>query len=79
MTVVIYDNGDDGISFFITDKNTTGLDGAYLNGDITTKQRDRLNEILYDDNFDFKVDMLKQFPVDAVKSGAKVIVCGCYW
>lgn len=76
-TVVIWDNDIERIKFFVTEEDMTGMHQAYINGDLTTdEQAGRLNAVVYDKNGDYCVQMLDNFPVEAVQAGAQVIVCG---
>lgn len=78
-TVVIWDQcGTDPLQFFVVDKDITELDGVYINStESTDEQCEKLNEVLaYDDSGRTKVKLLSKFPLQAVKDGAPVIVCG---
>ena len=76
-TVVIWDEMQGEIKFFVVDQDLQHLDGTYINGSDDDKKLDQLNEVLgYDDNGKPKVTLLTAFPMDAVKEGAAVIVCG---
>jgi hypothetical protein len=78
-TVVIWDQcGSESLQFFVFDKDIRDLDGVYINStESSDEQVDKLNEVIaYDDDGRPKVKMLSQFPLQAVKDGASVIVCG---
>ena len=76
-TVVIWHDDLEGIHFFITEADMAGLHNAYINGYLTTpEQTKRLNAVIFDEEGRYLVEMLDNFPVEAVQAGAQVIVCG---
>ena len=76
-TVIIFDQLDAEILFFVLDGDHTDLDGAYINSTGTPdNEADELHKRLYNKNGSFKVVSTKTFPVQAVKDGAFVIVAG---
>jgi hypothetical protein len=80
-TVLIWDCcGEEPIRFAVFEGDLRRFDHIYLNaaGDDEELQ-DELNEALYDqESGKYLVDWLSEFPVDAVKNGAFVIVAGFY-
>lgn len=79
-TVIIWDQcGQEQLLFFVVDGDLSELDGVYLNGCGDEEKVDKLNSIIYRDDYSsYRNFALTKFPVDAVKNGAKVIVCGFY-
>jgi hypothetical protein len=78
-TVVVWDScGADPISFFVV----TGRDISYLNGKYVNHEDNpdfintHLKKLVYGEDGMLAVEMLAAFPVDEVKAGATVIVCG---
>jgi hypothetical protein len=79
-TVVIWDNGNDGLRFFVTEADMTGMQGVYINSTRTTDvEADRLNAVVYDRDGNYLPQMLDIFPTEVVREGAQVIVCGFIW
>jgi hypothetical protein len=80
-TVIIYDQLNASIEFMVVPADVSHLNGAYINSsdtdDVLAEELDKLVHE-YDQNGKFvrPRSMLDQFPVDAVRRGAKVIVCG---
>ena len=75
-TVVIYDQcGEDVIQYFVVNADISHLDRTYVNQSEESKCNE-LNKILFNDNCDIAVTLLKAFPVQEVIDGAKVIVVG---
>lgn len=77
-TVIIYDTcGEDSIKFFIVDGSFKNLNNKYIGLEGTSKkEEDQINSLIWNSTFD-KMLYLKEFPVEAVKEGAEVIVLGC--
>lgn len=82
-TVVIFDQPDKPIRFFVVGEDWSHINGVYINASFRgyySKDKilahDYLSEYLYDKNGKEKVEFVDKFPVQAVKDGAKVIVCG---
>jgi hypothetical protein len=77
-TVLIWDQcGYEELQFAVIDRDVTHLNGVYINhADQDEALCDELNTLFYDTNGRCVVPLSKEFPVDAVKQGAPVIVCG---
>jgi hypothetical protein len=77
-TVVIWDScGIETLKFFVVNRDVSRLDGKYVNSsDISDEEQQEVLNLVYDENGKQAVPMLNQFPVDAVRDGATVIVCG---
>lgn len=77
-TVVIWDECDANVRFCVVDQDLSRLNGLYMNSDdISNEDFDSIHNIMYNEDGSYKVALTHAFPVDAVKAGAKVIVCGC--
>lgn len=77
-TVVIWDECDASVRFCVVDQDLSRLDGLYMNSyGIRNKDFDLIHDIMYNGDGSYKVALTHTFPVDVVKAGAKVIVCGC--
>lgn len=74
-TVLIYDNvGMCPIEFAVLDGDYSHLNGIYINAaDADEKLQDELDKLVYDDH---ALLFLSEFPAQAVKDGAIVIVAG---
>lgn len=74
--VVIFDQLlEEPLQFFVTtDQRFLGLNGVYINGD--EDKSVVLSDLIYDSNGDKLVKMSQVFPVDAIRRGAPVVVCG---
>ena len=71
-TVMIFDN-EEGIDFIVLDGDFSELNGQYLNAE----GDELLAELMYDNvTGEPKVKFLKEFPLQEVLNGAKVVVCG---
>lgn len=77
-TVLIYDQcGQEEIQFAVLDGDYSELNGIYINNAHQEQEdQDRLNDLICDEEGGYKINLLDQFPVDAVKDGAVVIVAG---
>ena len=77
-TVLIYDQiGMCPIQFAVINKDLSHLNDIYLNStDCDEMLMRELSDLLYDDDGKEKVNFIQNFPVDVVKEGALVIVCG---
>jgi hypothetical protein len=71
-TVIIYDQwGQEDLTFGVTELDCEGLNNLYINAfDTNDEDTKRLNEII--DQTNFSTD----FPCQAVKDGATVVVIG---
>lgn len=90
--VIIWDELDANIYFFVVEcptearyKQILEMDKAYINSDgpfpsLPTRKYEammkRLNDLIYDPNGNIKLPKLIEFPIEEVKAGASVIVCG---
>ena len=77
-TVMIYDQLDASIKFLVLDGDYKHLDGIYINAsDQDEKLQDELSNLLYDpQNGQDRVTLLTEFPTQAVRDGAEVIIAG---
>lgn len=77
-TVIIWDELNAAVTFFVVDGDHTALNNVYINStDATNEQLDGLNALIYkDDDGEFKHEALDEFPKQAVIEGANVIVAG---
>lgn len=80
-TVVIWDTmGLEAMQFFVADGDVTRFNRLYVNSYTKDKtQKKLLDELLaftYDAKGNFLHKLLDDFPVEVVKQGAAVIVCG---
>lgn len=74
-TVIIWDEVQAQIQFVVIDRDVSHLNGVYINGDDDEKSQE-LSDLLCLGDGECPIDFLDNFPVDAVKDGAKVIVAG---
>jgi len=77
-TVVIWDSVDAEIKFFVVDRDLTHLNGKYVNSVDNTEAEDKeISMLVYNEETGKQmIKMLSTFPVEAVRAGAEVIVCG---
>lgn len=84
-TVLIYDQLDSSLKFFVLDGDYSHLNGVYINQYIEDKKaqkaaeakQDELNDLMYvPETGEFKHTALDEFPTQAVREGAIVIVAG---
>lgn len=77
-TVVIWDSVDADVKFFVTDRDLTHLNHKYVNScEIPDAESDEICNLVYDSTTGEQItEMQDEFPVEAVKAGAAVIVCG---
>lgn len=82
-TVIIFDQGDSKIVFFVVAGDCAKLDGVYVNAMVDKKLQKRhyeLEDILLDIAYDHGTGKLNphetKFPVQAVRDGALVITAG---
>lgn len=76
-TVIIYDSVfEQPISYYVVDGDYSHLDGVYGNHmGFSQKLQDELYKIVFNEDWTSK-PALDKFPLQAVKEGAIVIVCG---
>ena len=86
-TVIIYDQLDAELNFVVIDKDVTHLNGVYINScalddedeDEFEAKQDELSALFYEENgknTELCNQLTTEFPVQAVRDGAAVIVCG---
>lgn len=77
-TVVIWDScGVEPIRFFVVNRDLEHLNGKFYGSvDCSEEDGQEVSNLVYTDSGEQYVEMMDSFPVDAVKAGAKVIVCG---
>lgn len=76
-TVVIWDDCEANLKFFVVDRDVSHLNGVYVNSLNTTEEQcAEASSLVYDDKGKQVIEMQDEFPVEAVKEGAKVITCG---
>lgn len=85
-TVLIYDQLDADLKFFVLDGDYTKFKGVYINQCSTgnkreqkaaEKKQDELTNLLYDQNTgELLLPFLGEFPTEEVRNGAAVIVAG---
>ena len=80
-TIVIWDCcGEESIRFFIVNGNYSYLDRLYINtyydDEEGQKLLDELNNLVFNEDGSYKVEMLETFPSHEVTGGAAVIVAG---
>jgi hypothetical protein len=78
-TVLIYDQcGQAPLRFYVLGEDYRHLHGTYINSDSNDNLQDELSALLGLADYPDSRPHLDVFPVDAVKEGAAVIVCGFY-
>lgn len=78
-TVMVFDScGEYPLKFYVLDGDYSHLNNVYINlcPDRNYILEFELNELLYTESGREKYKYLKNFPVEEVKQGAIVIVCG---
>lgn len=76
-TVIIWnDIYENDIKFVVIDKDVSHLNGVYINSNADESKVEELDELMFAGGPHYVVELLDEFPVDAVKDGAKVIVAG---
>ncbi len=84
-TVLIYDQLDSSLKFFVLDGDYSHLNGVYINQYVedekaqkaTDTKQDELTDLIYvPETGEFKHSALDEFPTQAVREGATVIVAG---
>lgn len=73
-TVLIWNEFELGIRFAVVEDDWTRFNGVYVNS--TQAQCAELTDLVFDDQGDYKIAFQPEFPVQAVKDGAQVIICG---
>jgi hypothetical protein len=85
-TVIIYDQCEANLTFFVLDGDYRHLNNVYINQCVgktkkeqkaAEKLQDELNNLVYDQKTGATIlPILTVFPIEAVQSGADVIVAG---
>jgi hypothetical protein len=76
-TVVIWDNCDAALKFFVVNGDLRKLNNKYVNStECSNKDADKICGIVYDSEGKSKVEMFDTFPVDEVLAGAFVVIMG---
>ena len=77
-TVVIWDNCEASLKFFVVNKDLRKLNNKYVNSTETSnKDADKICKMVYNDKDGSTiVNLLDTFPVDEVLAGAFVVVMG---
>lgn len=86
-TVIIYDQCEANLIFFVVEEDVSHLDGVYINQWIESDKKaerkkrealqDLLSKLVYDETSGkMLLEPLKKFPTKEVVAGAKVIVAG---
>lgn len=64
------------ISFFVKEGNYSHLDNVYINESDNENLIDQLNDILFDAEWEYKIEFLDKFPTEEVEKDTKVIIVG---
>ena len=76
-TVVIWDDCEGDLRYFVTEEDVSGLDRKYVNlEDLSSEDEERITSLVYNSQGVVKIHMSKIFPVKEVRNGANVIVLG---
>jgi hypothetical protein len=76
-TVVIWDSCEADIKYFVVDRDVTHLNRKYVNSSDNSEEEDaEVSMLAYGSFGQPTIEMLAEFPIQAVKEGAAVIVCG---
>lgn len=75
-TVIIYDDKEEPIRFAVVDGDLSHLDRVYFNELNGKDYARKLIQLIFIREMRERLSFSEVFPVDAVKDGAKVIVCG---
>lgn len=77
-TVLIFDSVlEEPIKFLVVDGDLSHLHQKYLNSmDTTDQESDQINALVFDSDWHYVEEFVEEFPTEAVKQGAKVIVTG---
>lgn len=77
-TVIVYEQMDESTKFILVDGDLSDLDGVYGNAtDSTQEDQDRLYSHLFNEDWEYKVEMLDKFPKDLGTLGTDFIVISC--
>ena len=75
-TIVIWDNCDADLLFFVADRDLRHLDRKYINSmDATDEEVDEINALVFNGDGSYKVKMFDKFP-DELVAGAQVVIMG---
>lgn len=77
-TVVIWDTcGLSPICYFVVDRDISHLHQKYVNDSTVSDDIcEEVSNLMYDGQGQQIIETTDEFPIDAVKKGASVIVCG---
>lgn len=79
-TVMIWNESEESIKFVVFDKDMSHLNGiyidAYYDDYVDYAKALELGELIFARDGKYVVELLDEFPVDAVNNGTKVIVAG---
>lgn len=76
-TVVIWDSCEADVKFFVVDRDVSRFNHKYVNHvDLSDEESEEISLLVYDEEGQQKIPFLAEFPIEAVKNGAQVIVCG---
>lgn len=77
-TIVIWNEVGDELRFFVVDKDLSEFQDIYINIDYEDEQlTDKLNSLVYNEDGEYKVKMLRRFPLEAIiPNETAVITCG---
>jgi hypothetical protein len=76
-TVVIWDQLDADLKFFVVDGDLGRFDKKYVNSpDISDEEQSELSSLVYGEDGAIKVELRSNFPTEEILQGARVIVAG---
>lgn len=78
-TVVIWDSCEADLKFFVFEgRSLDHLNNKYVNSvSVSESEQSEISALVYDPvTFEQSTIMQDKFPIEAVRAGAKVIVCG---
>jgi hypothetical protein len=75
-TIVIWDNCDADLKFFVVEGDFRHLNRKYINSmDATDEEVDEINALVFNEDGSTKVKMFDMFP-DELVAGAQVVIMG---
>jgi len=76
-TVVIWDQLDADLKFFVVNGDLSWFNRKYLNSfDLSDDEQSELNSLVYEEDGTIRVKFRSDFPTEEVVQGARVIVAG---
>lgn len=79
-TVVIWDELEARICFFVVDEDWRRFDQKYVNSMGSSREENdliaELDKLTFDEDGNFRHQRLLEFPVEEVRAGAFVVACG---